>query len=245
MAFLSIAIPTMKRWSFLKDSLPIYLARPEVGEVIICDETGEDVNAISMSSFRTHPILILLINDTVLGIYENKVKCMKLARYSWIALLDSDNFCMDDWFLKLRSVIDKENPWRIYASASFITSNLDTGSTATPAKAFVDTRITKANWNNILQTKGWNILLNDGNWVLSKQASEVLSPYKKSNTLHAADAIYMLREFISNGYEIWYVPGLEYIHTVHGGSSWLLTEERSTRILTNTDWSIDGRYFKV
>jgi DNA repair exonuclease SbcCD ATPase subunit len=38
MAFLTVAIPTMNRWSFLKDSLPIYLERPEVGEIVICDE---------------------------------------------------------------------------------------------------------------------------------------------------------------------------------------------------------------
>ena len=45
--YLTIAIPTMKRWDFLKNTLPTYLARPEVGEVIICDETGDDVNEIS------------------------------------------------------------------------------------------------------------------------------------------------------------------------------------------------------
>jgi len=238
MAYLTVAIPTMKRWSFLKESIPIYLNRPEVGEVIICDETGEDVNAISLSSFRSHPKLRLFINDSIQGIYRNKVKCMNLARYRWIALLDSDNYFMDDWFERLNSVIEKENPKKIYASASFLTSNLHTGITETPAASFINTRIRKANWNSILEQKGWNILLNDGNWVISKEASDVLTGGKHSLSLYAADAIYMLREFIKNGYEIWYVPGLDYIHTVHSESSWLLTEKQSTRILTTTPWRL-------
>jgi glycosyltransferase involved in cell wall biosynthesis len=238
MAYLTVAIPTMKRWFFLKDSLPTYLDRPEVGEVLICDETGEDVNAISKSSFRSHPKLRLVINDSILGIYQNKVKCMNLARYKWIALLDSDNYFMDDWFDRLNQVLNKDNPKQIYASASFITSNIETSVTASPAAEFTNTRISKANWNAILNQKAWNVLLNDGNWVVSKEASDVLSRYKHSLTLHAADAIYMLREFILSGYEIWYVPELNYIHTVHSGSSWLLTEKQSTRVLTTTSWYI-------
>ena len=52
---IAIAIATMRRWSFLKDSLPMYLGRPEVTEVIVCDETGEDYEAIQKSAFANHP----------------------------------------------------------------------------------------------------------------------------------------------------------------------------------------------
>jgi len=237
--YLSVAIPTMRRWKFLRESLPIYLNNINVGEVIICDETGEDVNAISLSEFRNHPKLRLILNDSILGIYENKLKCLSLARFPWIALLDSDNYFLDSWFERLDEVIDLNNPKLIYASASFLWSNIDTSETKRPALSFVDTRINKGNWNSVLKKLGWNFLLNDGNWVVSKQITEVLNPYKKSNSLYAADAIYMLREFIVNGYEIWYVPRLDYIHTVHSNSSWLLTESQSTRILLQTNWAIE------
>ncbi len=53
-SFLCIAIPTMKRWSFLKQNLPLFLSRPEVLEVVICDETGEDVKEIEASPFYNH-----------------------------------------------------------------------------------------------------------------------------------------------------------------------------------------------
>ena len=236
--YLTVAIPTMRRWSFLRESLPTYLNNPIVGEVIICDETGEDVNTIACSDLRSHPKLRLILNDSILGIYQNKLKCLSLARFPRIALLDSDNYFLDSWFERLHSVIDINNPKVIYESASFLWSNIETSETKRPASSFVDTRISKSNWNSILKKPGWNFLLNDGNWVVSKQIVDVLNPYKKSNSLYAADAIYMLREFIVNGYEIWYVPGLDYIHTVHSNSSWLLTESQSTRILLQTPWGI-------
>ena len=43
---LTIAIPTMRRFTFLRETLPTFLAHDGVGEVIVCDETGEDVEEI-------------------------------------------------------------------------------------------------------------------------------------------------------------------------------------------------------
>jgi glycosyltransferase involved in cell wall biosynthesis len=210
--YLTVAIPTMKRWNFLKDNLDIYLNRPEVGEVILCDETGEDVNTIGRSKYRHNPKLRLIINDTILGIYRNKVQCMKRARFPWIALLDSDDYFMDDWFDKIKKVLVKDNPKQIYTSASFITSNIDTRATVMPDSSFVDYRINNLNWNSIIKLRSWNMLFH-GNWVLSKEAYEVLDPTKRR--LEGVESLYMLREFIRNGYEIWYVPGLRYIHTTY------------------------------
>lgn len=210
--YLTVAIPTMKRWSFLKDNLDIYLHRPEVGEVLICDETGEDVNMIARSRYRHNPKLRLIINDTILGIYRNKVQCMKKARFPWIALLDSDDYFMDDWFDKLKKVLVKSNPKQIYTSSSFITSNIDTTATAMPTSSFEDYKINNLNWNSFVKLRSWNMLFH-GNWVLSKEVCDVLDPTKRN--VEGVESMYMLREFIKNGYEVWYVPGLHYIHTTY------------------------------
>ena len=93
---LTVAIPTMKRWSFLKTMLPVFLARPEVKEVVLCDETGEDYEAAA-AAFSKNPKLRLYKNETRLGIYENKKKVLSLCS-GWVALLDSDNVFPDEWF---------------------------------------------------------------------------------------------------------------------------------------------------
>jgi hypothetical protein len=56
-------------------------------------------------------------------------------------------------------------------------------------------------------------MLFHGNWVLSKEACDILDPNKRN--VEGVESIYMLREFIKNGYELWYVPGLYYIHTTY------------------------------
>lgn len=235
---LSIAIATMNRWEFLKDSLPIYLNRPEVKEVILCDENGNDCAAVKASSFGSHQKLRLVVNEKRLGIYQNKRKAMSLAKGEWIAILDSDNYFPDEWFDVLAEVLPKNSPNQILASAEFKNSNLDTGEVTMPCKSFTGCVFDKKTWNRVFEKPKWNFLLNDGNWVVHFSAFEHLPEEVSSDALHAADAIWMLRQWIKGGFSIWYVPDLSYIHTVHKGSSWLATAKESNAILSTFDWRV-------
>ena len=236
---LSIAIPTMNRWSFLKDSIPCYLSRPEVAEVVICDENGDDIEQILKSSFGKNPKLKLFKNERRLGIYENKLKAMTLTTCDWIALFDSDNIFDDVWFDTISSTTLLTQT--VYASADFktIDSREKTrGSVNTPCKKFSGLTIDAKTWNSIFERPGWNFLLNDGNWLVPRETIKTLPTDVKSDSLMAADAIFMLRRFIKGGYSIHYLPGLEYIHLVHDDSSWIKTSAESERILTRTNWLI-------
>jgi hypothetical protein len=235
---LTIAIPTMRRWSFLKDSIPAYLARPEVAEVIVCDETGEDYDllAATFGHLQSATKLRLYKNERRLGIYENKKKCLSLATSTWVALLDSDNIFGDDWFEALHD-LDFSDSKRIFASADFKSVNMKTGVTTHECRKFSGLILDPKTWNQTLDQPKWNFLLNDGNWIVPRSVIACL-PDVKSESLLAADAIFMARCFVKGGYSIYYVPGLEYTHLVHPGSSWLQTDVQSSRILLSTDWRI-------
>ena len=228
----------MRRWSFLKDSIPAYLARPEVAQVIVCDETGEDYDllATAFGDDVTSGKLRLYKNEKRLGIYENKKKCLGLVTTDWVALLDSDNIFGDDWFDGLHT-LDFSNQKMIFASAEFKSVNIKNGVTRRNCEAFSGLVLDSKCWNHTLTRPKWNFLLNDGNWIVPRSVVDCL-PDVKSDTLEAADAIFMLRCFIKAGYSIYYVPGLEYTHLVHPGSSWLQTARRSERIFVTTDWRI-------
>jgi len=230
---ITIAIPTMRRWQFLKTMLPIFLARPEVVEVILCDETGED--AAAAQALGTNPKLKIHVNEKRLGIYENKKKVLGLAK-GWVALLDSDNVFPDEWFDNLAE-LDFSDKRKIYGSADFKT--LDTeGNTASPCKEFSGTILDKSSWNTFLHKPKCFLLLNDGNWILHRDLYEYL-PDIPSSALQAADAVFMLRAFIENGCSIEYI-GFQYIHMVHSGSSWLQTEAESTAVLRRIDWRVES-----
>ena len=234
--WLTIAIPTMRRWAFLKDQLPLALDRPEVAEVLLCDETGEDAAA---AAALNHPKLRVVVNPHRLGIYQNKRRCIELARSPMVAVLDSDNFFNDEWFETLADAVKQEGFGLVYASAEFMMID-QTGKITRPCSQWSGTRITGSDsWNTLLTQPRSHFLTNDGNWVVPRdRALAALPASTTSESLQAADAIYMLRCFVSEGLRVWYVPGLSYIHRVHPGSTWLETEAASTRILNRTDWRV-------
>jgi glycosyltransferase involved in cell wall biosynthesis len=240
--FLCMAIPTMKRWSFLKQNLPLFLSRPEVLEVVITDETGEDIEQIQQSPFYNHPKLRLFKNEERLGIYHNKRKAFSLAKAPWVALIDSDNSFPEEWFEVLSEEIDLKNTKMVYGSAAFRSVNLVTGEVLQHCLQFEDLRLQSQNWNQVVyRIPKWNFLLNDGNWVLHSSAlqhlPEVVAPEFQAGAKFC-DAIYSLRCLIQAGFTIWYIPGLSYIHTVHPESSWLTTEKPSTLAFNRTDWRL-------
>ena len=230
---LTIAIPTMRRWSFLKTMLPVFLARPEVSEVILCDETGEDA-AEAQASFGTNPKLKIHVNEKRLGIYENKKKVLGLAK-GWVALLDSDNVFPDEWFEYL-AYLDFSDKTKIYGSADF-KSLEETGKVTTPCQEFSGMTLDKTTWNTFLHKPKCFLLLNDGNWIIHSDARMALIDIN-SSVVHAADAAFMLFLFINKGYTIEYPAGLEYIHTVHSGSSWNEMKDASLKVLLETDWRV-------
>jgi hypothetical protein len=232
LGMLTIAIPTMRRWSFLKTMLPVFLSRPEVGEVILCDETGEDA-AEAQATFGTNPKLKIHVNEHRLGIYENKKKVLGLAK-GWTALLDSDNIFSDEWFDELEN-LDFSDSKRIYGSANFKTLD-EVGKVTRPCQEFSGITINKDSWNTFLHRDKCFFLLNEGNFIVHADAAKFL-PLVRSEDLQAADAVFMLWYLVKNGYTVEYT-GPDYIHLIHSGSSWLQTEKESTKVLMEMCWYV-------
>lgn len=97
---MSVTIATYRRARFLKLYIPHYLKVPFINEIIICDDFNstdakELRDWLAASDIPKHDqARVSIYNDTGerLGAFRNKVRAMSLARYSWVALLDSDNY---------------------------------------------------------------------------------------------------------------------------------------------------------
>ena len=236
---ISVAIATMNRWGFLKDTLPLYLASDCVKEVVVCDETGADAQAIAASPFGTHPKLKVYVNEKRLGIYQNKLKAAAMTTGSWIAVLDSDNVFSSEWFERVQSEIDKVQGGKImFGSPDFDFVNLQEKTSSKPCAEFNGLRLNKGNWNEQFRKRGMNFLINDGNFVIPRAALACLPFDLPSSATQAADAIYMLKRFLEGGFEMYYIPQLSYFHLVHPGSTWIQTEKESMAVLNSTDWTI-------
>lgn len=237
----TVAIPTMRRWSsFLEKSLPQYLEYDLVSNVVVCDETGEDARAIQSSPYANHPKLRVYTNSKRLGAYLNKRQCLEKAPTEWVAVLDSDNIFSEEFFEKAYATLQKEsfNAKLVLASADNVRLFVKTGKEEKRTSHFSGLRITRSNWNSVLQMPDWNFLLNDGNYIVHTSQLSSLNPKFTLEQVYASDAILAAKQFVQAGCTYYLVPGLWYIHTVHDDSEWLKTDRQSTFVLNTTDWRI-------
>ena len=237
---LTVAIPTMDRWSFLQDQVPKYLADPNVAYVVISDENGKDINVMCELELDSNIKLRLYQNNAQLGVYGNKRQCLLKAPSPWVAVLDSDNKFEPEFFeafLKCKERDGEAANKTIYCAGDIVYLDLATGATEDKTSQFSGMRISRENWNKILATKGWNFLLNDGNCIWPRDVIKHF-PDLPEEQIVGTDSIFFMRQAIQAGYTLSVEPTMHYVHTVHDGSHWLQNAAVSSRLMGLRDWRV-------
>jgi hypothetical protein len=226
----------MRRFSFLKESIPKYLENPHVTEVVITDETGEDYGAISQAF--SHPKLRLYKNERRLGSVENKQRAASYATSDFIAIIDSDNFADVTYFEAFKNYI---------ATHTFSNSSLFLPSAAKPHfnyQMYVDKLLT---WQTVGQY--WpkiETCLNTMNLIIPRS---FLVKFNIMNdkplcdeTSGSYDALYFsLYALFNMNATLIVVPGMDYEHRVHSGSWYMEAEPYSKGVYKK----LLKRYFAI
>jgi len=219
---ISVCIPTMRRFSFLRESIPNYLANPHVTELVITDETGEDYAAITAAF--SHSKLRVYQNERRLGSVENKQRAASYATSEFIAILDSDNFADIAYFEAFKRYLathavprtsvflpSKANPNFDYTMYSGQTLNKST------IRQYYPKIETCLNTMNMIIPRAF---LAQFNLMSDKPMCDVTSG--------AYDALYFsLYALFNMNATLIIVDGMEYEHRVHDGSWYIQTEGRS------------------
>lgn len=236
----SLCIPTMDRYdNFLNTLLKKYFEYLQIGiinEIVICDENGNDYKKIyeeygdyimNNTNFKVYK------NDIVLGVFKNKLKVCSLARYKYVALIDSDNFADAAYFITAKRYI-KNNETQL--SSYFIVAPCF----AKPHfnfKCYENWIITRKNikeychiyYNDV--TSSFSAMLNAGNYIMDKRIPASIQ-YDESiiSTTGACDVLFfnLLAFQQLDGFQIHIVKGLEYEHAVHDGSTFKKEIEHCT-----------------
>lgn len=229
---ISLCIPTMNRFdTFLHNYLKKYVEYLEnkiIDEIVICDENGEDYNKIlnyydefmkKNTNFRIYK------NDAVLGVFKNKLRVSSLAVNKYIALIDSDNFCDDNYFINAKKyILQNENKFsnHFILSPSFAKPNFN-------FKHFENLIITKENVKNYFCSyPEFATLLNLGNYIISKDVIENVKYDAYDSIIYkvsACDVVFFnllcFQQF--EDFQLYIVKDLEYEHVVHNGSTYINT----------------------
>lgn len=214
---ISVCIPTMRRFSFLKETIPKYLENPHVTELIICDETGEDYSAITAAF--SHPKLRVYQNESRLGMLKNKLRAASYATSDYIAVLDSDNFADHIYFEAFKSFISSN---QISKQSVFLPSG------ANPYfnyNEWVGRPITRDTIRQIYPKI--ETCLNTMNSIISREflsTFDILFDKPSCDEIGCYDSKYfaMYTLFHMNG-TLHVVDKMEYEHRVHDGSGWIKT----------------------
>lgn len=215
----SLCIPTMDRFSFLKDSLPIYILNPFISEIIICDENGNDVRLIKQS-FNSDK-LKLYVNDSRLGPFRNKLKSLRLANNEWISLIDSDNFADNDYFECASKYIINKNPSKL----SIIQPSQALPNFILPMKE--DKIYSKSNISEI-----GNTFINAGNYIINKYLVSNVNTELETKNIDQSEScdviLFNLILFDQFELEFHVLANLKYQHRIHNNSVYLTTHRNHT-----------------
>jgi len=219
----SLCIPTYERYDeFLSKTLDKYISNNLISEIIITDDSGNDVDKIK-NSFHSDK-LRLFKNEKRLGIFFNKLECCKHASNKWIALLDSDNFADDNYFKKAEEYI-KSNTLKdtCILAPSFAKPNFD-------YRFLENTIITKHNlYENFKKYEIFSTFLNTCNYVLNKSLLENLvidDPTSKIYKSPADSILFLIMYFEQTDLEIHILKDMHYDHRVHDDSTYLKTYQQ-------------------
>lgn len=225
----SLCIPTMDRFDdFLSKNLPKYLSFDLIDEIIISDENGNDAKKI-VDMFGENSKIKINVNDSIKGPFLNKQVCCKLAKNEWIALIDSDNFADNDYFVAANHFIKQHiTNKNTILSPSFAKPNFNythlagyvyNKNSLKQNKAFED--------NNSHKKTDSGTLMNTGNYVINKYLIDNIDLRNETDTIKhssACDVIYFnTLLFEQLDMSMYIVPEMSYEHVVHNGSIYIKT----------------------
>jgi len=208
---LSLCITTMDRWSFLQETLPVYLGFPFLDEIVISDENGNDAARIK-ELYGGNPKLRVHTNAKQLGTFLNKRAAVAYARNDWVCLMDSDNFAPARYF---EVALPRLND----ASVVYVPSRLlpYKGADTFDHRKFIGADITRATAS--LSVEGAEVLFQTGNYIVSRELYMRATPsYGLENQCRGQDALYTTHLLLEAGGRLRVVPNMEYNHCVHNGS---------------------------
>jgi hypothetical protein len=238
---LSVCIPTMNRWQYLKESLPKYIDNPHIDEIVICDETGFDALAIRQH-YSTCGKVKVYINDAPLGAGLNKMNVVSKAKNTWVALLDSDNFADTDYFLTWQTYVDTHGVDTATVYAPSVCHNKD-GYANFDYSKHNDKAINKTNFQQCFRDGLWEMILNTGNFIVHRDnylgaipTQPAVQPLLKRNS--PIEAYLKAGALIEHAMNYRVIPDMKWYHGINKESVFSQNED-----LLDADRSIVWSYF--
>jgi len=215
----SLCIPTMRRWSFLKESIPKYLENPYIDEIVISDEDGADNREIFREFGASCAKLRLFSNTQKLGVFLNKQAAAERASHDWVCLIDSDNYAPPSYFDAWAAQYEVNNDLIVYAPSRTFSSKTHGGF---DYRHLTGIDINSKNYKEFFKMPSAECCLNTANYIFNKHTFMKAKCFAGDNDCITSDTMYKnyLLFHLANA-TMRIIPKMEYDHAVHDGSHYI------------------------
>jgi glycosyltransferase involved in cell wall biosynthesis len=237
---MTIAIPTYKRFSFLEKTLPKYLLLQEVQEIIIGDETGEDIDLILKQTWGSNSKFTFLRNKERMGAYHNKLNVLKYVKTEWVALIDSDNEVSSEYFQPLFNYwnLNGSNPKYVYLPADIKSIDIRNPNDIPSYRIrhFENRVVDKSGWNQLRREQNADYALNMGNCVFHRDANFYMPDSIQKDVMVECKLVNKL--LLMANFSLVFVPKMTYNHIAHHGSHYLQNQGSMINFNSSYNWTI-------
>lgn len=211
---LSLAITSYNRYEMTVESFAQVIHDPRIDDIVILDDASTDGSYEKLRDhFAGNEKVRVIRQAQNRGMSRNKSDAVALSKNEWVALLDSDNK-IDSAYID--AFFNAARPYGIFESGIIYAPEF-----ARPAfdyRKFSGKVIHRFNTRKVIDDSMGNCLLNTCNYIISR--STYTKVFEANAEIKGTDTLWFNYLWLKAGYSLYIVPGMQYDHLVHDGSTW-------------------------
>lgn len=213
---LSLAITTYNRYEMTVESFAQVIDDPRIDDIVILDDCSTDGSYEKLFfHFRDNYKVRVIKQAQNRGMLLNKAHAVAYAKNPWVILWDSDNIIGETY---LYAYFD----YSVYGEMQLYPDTIYMPEYAKPQfdyRQFSGKKFNRHNSIDLIKDKMGNCLLNTCNYLVHRDTYGKV--FEENPEMKGTDTLWFNYLWLKSGYSFYVVPGMQYFHRQHDGSTWL------------------------
>lgn len=213
---LSLAITTFNRFDLTIESFAQVIDDPRIDDILILDDASTDGSYEKLRDYFKNSFKVRVIQQAQnRGMMINKAHAVALAKNEWVVLWDSDNVIGQSYVDSLEGFSGYPGITQLYNNTIYVP---EFAKPQFDYRKFSGKRVHAGNVVDLVNDSMGNCLLNTCNYVVHRDTYGKV--FTENAEIKGTDTLWFNYLWMKAGYNFYVVPGMQYFHRVHEGSTW-------------------------
>lgn len=214
---LSLAITHYNRYEMVVESFAQVIDDVRLSEILIMDDCSTDGSYEKLRDhFKGNEKVRVIRQASNRGMLVNKADAVAHANNHWVVLLDSDNIIGKSYLDSLWHMGVYHGPPQLYPETIYVPEY------AKPQfdyRQFAGKKFNRHNSIDLIKDDMGNCLLNTCNYLVHRDTYGKV--FEENPEMRGTDTLWFNYLWLKSGNSFYVVPGMQYYHRQHEGSTWL------------------------